>query len=140
MQVFTHVLLSFYVPPNSPCISFFSFSLNCFSPAITCHPLAPLFAFPFILFLGPRCSGGKLEQQDAENALRQISHINCAVKQRQKQYLTVERKWDRRSAAGAGIQTEKGDRCSHMFALIQKFRRNKRKPSIFELKCPEHLK
>lgn len=139
-------MLSFYVPPNSPCnlicISFCSFGLNCFSPAITQHPLAPLFAFSSIFFLRPRYSGDKLDKQDTENVLSKTDQPhNCRVKQRQQQHLTLSRENGIEEVQQVlRIQTEKGDRCSHMFALVQKFRRSKHKPSIFELKCPDHLK
>lgn len=106
MQIFRHVLLSFYVPLNSPCnlicISFFSFALNWFSPAITRHPLAPFFAFSFILFLRPRCSGDKLDQQDTETALSKTDQPhNCSETETQAVSDPVKREWDIRSAAGA---------------------------------------
>lgn len=137
MQIFSHVLLSLCVPTNSPCnlicISFFSFALDWFSPAITHHPLAPLFTFSFIFFLRPGCSGNKLDQQDTESALSNTDQPhNCRVKRRQKQCLTLSR--------GNGIeevqqvlriQTEKGDSCCHRSALVQKSRRSKHKPNIF---------
>lgn len=93
--------------------------MNLVSPGTTHHPVAPLFASPFLFALGPRCSRDRLQQQDAENVLRKAEQPpNCTVKQTQKQFLSL--------SGGNGIevvqqvlriQTKEGGRCSHISAL-----------------------
>ncbi|KAI6079146.1 Zinc finger protein 277 [Aix galericulata] len=59
-------------------------NMNLVSPGSIHHPVAPLFASPFLFALGPRCSRDRLQQQDAENVLRKAEQPpNCTVKQKQ---------------------------------------------------------